>query len=152
MGSARVRDSTSSDEEDEDESRPASYRCLRFNSWVFSTAYKDELKAMLTLAWPVVFEVFGSSIMIGINSACDTLFPQTYGSTNKKNLGILLQRALLINMLASIPCIALYINVERILLAFGQNPDVSRLSGDYITASIPALPRLLVMSSYEPLF
>ncbi|XP_046577756.1 multidrug and toxin extrusion protein 1-like [Haliotis rubra] len=167
------------------ETTPASFRCLRSNSWKFSKAYKDELRAMLTLAWPVtvsalleqfvftinamftghlgrlqldatalgqaVFEVFGSSIMVGINTACDTLFSQTYGSTNKKNLGILLQRALLLNMLACIPCISLYMNVERILLAVGQNPDVSRLSGEYITACIPALPvyaAVMVMSKY----
>ncbi|XP_071091002.1 multidrug and toxin extrusion protein 1-like [Haliotis cracherodii] len=110
-----------------EENAPKTYhRCLRLNKWKFSKAYKDELRAMLTLAWPVtmsstleqlilvtnamftghlgtlqldatalgqaVIDVFGCSIVVGINTACDTLFSQTYGSTNKKNLGILLQR------------------------------------------------------------
>lgn len=51
---------------------------------------------------------------------------QTYGSGNLKRVGVILQRGILILLLACFPCWAILINTEPLLLAVKQSPDVAR--------------------------
>lgn len=51
---------------------------------------------------------------------------QTYGSGNLKLVGIILQRGVLIVLLACFPCWAVLLNTEPILLAVKQNPEVAQ--------------------------
>lgn len=53
-------------------------------------------------------------------------FLQTYGSGNLKRVGVILQRGVLILLLACFPCWALLINTQLILLAVRQSPEVAR--------------------------
>ncbi|XP_067651615.1 multidrug and toxin extrusion protein 1-like [Haliotis asinina] len=84
--------------------------------------------------------VTGLSVVSGLASACDTLFPQTYGSSNRRNLGIVMQKAIVILLLLCIPCWAIFINVEHILLATGQDPVVANMAGQFALCYIPILP------------
>ncbi|XP_045055166.1 multidrug and toxin extrusion protein 1 isoform X3 [Desmodus rotundus] len=65
---------------------------------------------------------------------------QTYGSPNKKHMGVILQRGTLVLLLCCFPCWALFLNTQHILLLLGQDPDVSRLTHTYVMIFIPALP------------
>lgn len=51
---------------------------------------------------------------------------QTYGSGNLKRVGVILQRGVLILLLACFPCWALLINTQSILLAVKQSTQVAR--------------------------
>lgn len=51
---------------------------------------------------------------------------QTYGSGNLKRVGVILQRGILILLLACFPCWAILINTEPLLLAVRQSPEVAR--------------------------
>lgn len=55
-----------------------------------------------------------------------TPYLQTYGSGNLKRVGVILQRGVLILLLACFPCWALLINTQPILLAVRQSPEVAR--------------------------
>ncbi|CAH1777016.1 unnamed protein product [Owenia fusiformis] len=83
--------------------------------------------------------IFGFAIGGGISQAGDTFFSQAFGSENKKQVGIYLQRNLLITGLTCLPCWALFLNAETVLVAIGQDPAVARISGRYMLIYIPGL-------------
>uniref|UniRef100_A0A672HLI9 Multidrug and toxin extrusion protein n=1 Tax=Salarias fasciatus TaxID=181472 RepID=A0A672HLI9_SALFA len=52
----------------------------------------------------------------GLAVACDTLISQTFGSKNLKRVGVILQRSSLILLLVCLPCWAVLINAQNLLL------------------------------------
>ncbi|XP_078082012.1 multidrug and toxin extrusion protein 1-like [Mustelus asterias] len=103
---------------------------------------KVELDAVSLAA--MVITGAGMAIGMGLSGTCDTLISQTYGSKNLKRIGVILQRGILILMIACFPCWALFINIEHILLACKQSPAVAKLAQLYVEMFIPGLPAVFL--------
>ncbi|XP_071791226.1 multidrug and toxin extrusion protein 1-like [Asterias amurensis] len=99
---------------------------------------KDEIAAS-ALAQSII-HVTWRSVMFGFTSAADTLFSQTYGSDNKKRVGIILQRFFVLTMLLSVVCSGVLINTEGLLLLVGQDPYIARLARPFGSIFILATP------------
>ncbi|KAI0220142.1 Multidrug and toxin extrusion protein 1 [Lamellibrachia satsuma] len=89
------------------------------------------------------------SIAQGLGSACDTFFSQTFGSKNKKLVGVYVQKAMYIFLLVLMPCYAVHLNLGSFLPLMGQNPEVSRLAGRYMVIFMPGalnivLPNVII--------
>nr|XP_020508650.1 multidrug and toxin extrusion protein 1-like [Labrus bergylta] len=80
----------------------------------------------------------------GLVIACDTLISQTYGSKNLKRIGVILQRSSLILLLFCLPCWALLINSENLLLLLHQEEAVARNAQIYMMAFLPAVPAMFL--------
>ncbi|XP_053728228.1 multidrug and toxin extrusion protein 1-like [Synchiropus splendidus] len=80
----------------------------------------------------------------GLGLACDTLVSQTFGGKNLLRVGVILQRGIIILLLFWLPCIALMVNSESILLCLAQDPEVARIAQIYSLAYIPAVPAIFV--------
>ncbi|XVF70076.1 hypothetical protein PTKIN_Ptkin11bG0132500 [Pterospermum kingtungense] len=83
--------------------------------------------------------VTGFSLLKGMASALDTFCGQSYGAKQYQMLGIHLQRAMIVLLLASIPLGFVWVNAGDILLFFGQDPEISVEAGQYARFMLPSL-------------
>ncbi|XP_049558373.1 multidrug and toxin extrusion protein 2 isoform X3 [Orcinus orca] len=68
----------------------------------------------------------------GWGSANSCCCPSSFGSPNRKHVGVILQRGALILLLCCFPCWALFLNTQHILLLCRQDPAVSSLLAKYL--------------------
>ncbi|XP_050986001.1 multidrug and toxin extrusion protein 1 [Labeo rohita] len=80
----------------------------------------------------------------GLGLAADTLISQTFGGKNLRRVGIILQRSVLILLLFCLPCWALLINTQPLLLLLGQDPEVARIAQLYVVCYLPAVPAMFL--------
>ena len=99
-----------------------------------------------------VFNVMGSSIGIGFGGALDTLVPQAYGrDPQTSDIGDLLQRATLINIMFIIPLAILYYNVDP-LLHFVYSDTLASGAAMFLKVSPPYMFLVWTGTNFNRLF
>ncbi|CAO2034456.1 unnamed protein product [Urochloa humidicola] len=83
--------------------------------------------------------VTGFSFLAGMASSLDTLCGQAFGAKQYSLLGIYKQRAILVLTLVSVAVAVIWSYTGKILLFFGQDPEIAAGAGSYIRWMIPAL-------------
>jgi MATE family multidrug resistance protein len=88
--------------------------------------------------------VTGLSVCHGVLGAEDTLCSQAFGAKNMHRVSIVFQRSILITLVIFIPIGILWLFTESVLLALGQDKEVSKLAGTFVLIYLPSLPLFIV--------
>ncbi|KAJ8449311.1 hypothetical protein Cgig2_002443 [Carnegiea gigantea] len=83
--------------------------------------------------------ITGYSILSGLAMGMEPICGQAFGAKRHKLLGLVLQRTVLLLLLASIPISFLWINMKKILLFCRQDRDVAQEAQSYILVTLPDL-------------
>ncbi|XP_031265320.1 protein DETOXIFICATION 16-like isoform X2 [Pistacia vera] len=83
--------------------------------------------------------VTGFSVLLGMGSALETLCGQAYGAKQYHMLGIHTQRAMVTLLAISIPLAVIWFYTSNILIALGQNHEISIAAGIFNRWMIPSL-------------
>ncbi|XP_057973320.1 protein DETOXIFICATION 54 [Malania oleifera] len=92
--------------------------------------------------------ITGYSVMVGLASGLEPVCSQAYGSKNWELLFLSLQRMILILLMATVPISLLWLNMENIMGAMGQDRDITAMAATYCLYS---LPDLLTNTLLQPL-
>ncbi|KAM5553958.1 protein DETOXIFICATION 16-like [Rosa sericea] len=115
---------------------------LLFGMQVISVMYVGHL-GELSLAGASMATSFASvtglSLIIGMGSALDTFCGQSYGAKQYHMLGVHMQRAMLVLLLACIPIATIWFNAGYILQSLGQDPEIAAAAGNYARFLIPCI-------------
>ncbi|KAK7394182.1 hypothetical protein VNO78_14703 [Psophocarpus tetragonolobus] len=84
-------------------------------------------------------EVTGICVVMGMAGALETLCGQTYGAEEFREIGNYTCCAIVTLLLVCLPISLLWIFVDKILLLFGQDPEISHVAHEYCICFIPAL-------------
>lgn len=76
---------------------------------------------------------------MGMASGLETLSGQSYGAKQYHMIGIHMQRAMVVLIIVSIPLAFIWANTRYILVALGQDPEISAEAGQYARYMIPSL-------------
>lgn len=80
----------------------------------------------------MTMNVLALSIIQGLCAALDTLCSQAYASPNPKNTSLHALRTAFLTAVVLAPMSVLIYNGERLLLGLKQDPEVSKLAGQYL--------------------
>ncbi|KAI8471347.1 MAG: mate-domain-containing protein [Monoraphidium minutum] len=86
-----------------------------------------------------LYNCTGLSIAIGLSAGLETLCGQAYGAGNYKAMGLLLQRALAICVVACVPIALLWLGSQGLLGLMGQEADIAAHASRYLIFCIPCL-------------
>ncbi|XP_070536669.1 multidrug and toxin extrusion protein 1-like isoform X2 [Ptychodera flava] len=152
-----MTDSEETQGEDEKDQRRG---CLLFGHSL--TAVKQELWIQIKLAWPTILFTVAISTLTTVNVAfcgrlgkeelaAGSLGMSIYGTTNKKKVGEVLQRSLIIMIPTSILIWCIYLNVEAILIGLQIDNKIARYTTTYVHAymlAVPGFAGFTVVSKY----
>lgn len=94
--------------------------------------------AAATMAGTFV-NIIAYAALLGLASACDTLFPQLASGEDKTKLGIVLQKGLAISLISVLPSISLLLNIRYLMVDFIEEKGIVYLADIYILYMLPSV-------------
>uniref|UniRef100_A0A0D9XAG8 Protein DETOXIFICATION n=1 Tax=Leersia perrieri TaxID=77586 RepID=A0A0D9XAG8_9ORYZ len=92
--------------------------------------------------------ITGYSVLSGLATGMDPVCGQAFGAGRTSLLAAALRRTVFLLLAASVPIAALWLAMDRLLVAVGQDPDIAASAYQFILFS---LPDLAVQSFLHPL-
>ncbi|BBN10022.1 MATE family, multidrug and toxin extrusion protein [Marchantia polymorpha subsp. ruderalis] len=83
--------------------------------------------------------VSGYTLMLAFASGLETLCGQAFGAKKYPLLGIYLQAGCIVSLSMCIPIVALWWNIEPILVYMGEDEEISRMAGLYLRWLSPSI-------------
>ncbi|CAM6105479.1 unnamed protein product [Calypogeia fissa] len=83
--------------------------------------------------------VTGFTVLIGLSTGLETLCGQAYGAKNYHLLGVYVQAATVVLLAVCVPISFVWLNMEKVLSALGQDPEISAAAGVYFVWLSPSL-------------
>jgi MATE family multidrug resistance protein len=75
----------------------------------------------------------------GLTSAADTLFPQIFGGEDKKKVGLVLQKGIIISLMSSLISASLLLSSKRFLVNIIHEAEILDLTDEYLVTFIPSI-------------
>ncbi len=92
--------------------------------------------------WVMGCLIIGMGILFGM----DPIVTQAHGAKDSRQMGLTLQRGVLLALVSSIPIAGLWLLTEKGLLLLGQDPTLARTAHQYVLVQIPGIPAFLVFT------
>ncbi|XP_072967609.1 protein DETOXIFICATION 49-like [Typha angustifolia] len=92
--------------------------------------------------------ISGYSVLSGLAMGMEPICGQAFGARRHPLLRLALRRTVLLLLAASLPIAALWLNMRRLLLVFGQDPYIVSAAHSYLIYSVPDL---LLQSFLHPI-
>lgn len=89
------------------------------------------------------------SLMVGMSSGIDTLCSQHFGARNYREVGITLQRAVLICALMGVPLLSIWFFSSRIFTSIGVDPYVADIIQSFLMIKLYEAPFVVIGVCYE---
>ncbi|KAL3700522.1 hypothetical protein R1sor_018544 [Riccia sorocarpa] len=83
--------------------------------------------------------VTGFSVTVGLASTMETLCGQAYGAKKYHMLGVYMQAGWIVGLAVSVLVMILWLNMESVLKAVGQDPQIARMAAEYLRYTMPGL-------------
>ncbi|XP_019092916.1 PREDICTED: protein DETOXIFICATION 17-like [Camelina sativa] len=115
---------------------------LQYSLQVISVMFVGHLGSLRLSAASIATSfasVTGFTFLMGTAGALETLCGQSYGARRFGNLGILMQRAMCVLLVLSVPLSIIWANTEHILVIAHQDKSIARLAGTYAQYMIPSI-------------
>mmetsp|Transcript_24718 Transcript_24718/g.64398 ORF Transcript_24718/g.64398 Transcript_24718/m.64398 type:complete len:502 (-) Transcript_24718:76-1581(-) len=120
---------------------------FEFALWFENSMYVGRTHSTTELAAVSLANLSGNltamSIIFGVLTAVDTLAPQAIGRGAPREVGLLVQRGLLVCAAFMPFVVATWRNMETLLVMVGQPPEVSRLAGVFLKVYVMCIPPMI---------
>ena len=115
-------------------------------TWICVGHLGESIMGPVTLS-SSVNNVLGTSVVGGLSMGIATLASQAHGARNDAALSLVLQRAILVGLLGSLPCVALLLVMKPLLLALGRTEDFATVAGRYAFCVLLVTPFMGIQRS-----
>ncbi|XP_042456695.1 protein DETOXIFICATION 51-like [Zingiber officinale] len=83
--------------------------------------------------------ITGYSVLSGLSLGMEPLCSQAFGANQPRLLALTFHRSVLFLLCSSLPIALLWLNMSRILLVLGQDPEITSVAQEYLLFSLPDL-------------
>ena len=121
-------------------------RASTWVTWIVVGHLGKEILGPVTLS-SSVNNVLGTSVVGGLSVGISTLASQAFGAGNDLAMALVLQRALLVTLLGSLPCVLLLVLIKPIVLGLHMGENFATVAGRYAYCVLLVTPFMGIQRS-----